>query len=132
MRGRNPSSKALYVWLIMVLVLSVYPFSQVNTSLKRFDLLVHFVVYAITGALFFVTLTESKWNMLKKMPGLLAVALASGYGLAMEYVQSYLPRRTFSLSDAAANALGAAAAVLLIMYLRQRARAGEPGEKGGA
>ena len=110
------SSKALYVWLVTVLVLSTYPNGFLpDIQIKFSDLMVHFILYAVTGALFYVVFKESSFGFLNKYPARLAVSLAALYGFGMEVAQFYIPTRSFSFADAAANALGAAVAVSILV-----------------
>ncbi len=110
------TSKALYVWMATVLVLSTYPNGFLpDIQIKYSDLVVHFILYAVTGALFFVVFKESSFGFLNKHPALMAVALAALYGFGMELAQFYIPTRSFSFADSAANALGAAVAVSILV-----------------
>lgn len=52
--------------------------------------------------------------------GLWAFALAAGYGVVDEVHQSFVPGRSASVFDVAADATGAALAVLLIGYLGKK------------
>ena len=120
---RRSTSRALYVWLVTVLVISTYPSDFFPDILIEFsDLMVHFILYAVTGALFYVVFKESSFGFLNKHPALLAVSLAALYGFGMEVAQFYIPTRSFSLADSAANALGAAVAVSILVYLTRRTR----------
>ncbi len=115
---RRSTSRALYVWLVTVLVISTYPSAFIPAIHIRFsDLLAHFILYAVTGSLFYVVFKESRFGFLSKSPALLAVGLAALYGFGMEVAQFYLPTRSFSLADSAANTLGAAVAVSTLVYL---------------
>ena len=99
----------LGIWFFMVLVVSVMPASGPKTDLPL-DKIVHFVIYGLTSILlfrYFIRKTNSRSAFYK------AVALASIYGAAMEVVQYFLPYRSFSLGDMAANAAGAFLACLM-------------------
>ena len=120
MRGRSPS-KALYIWLITVLVLSTYPDAMIpDIGIEFSDLVVHFILYFVTGALFFVVFRESRFSALNRAPALVAVALAALYGFGMEVAQYYIPGRSYCLADTAANTLGALAAVILMVQITKR------------
>ena len=126
MRGRS-TSKALYVWLVMVLLLSTFPSTMLpDLDIEFSDLFVHFILYAITGALFYVVFRESRFKILNRAPALNAIALAAAYGFGMEVAQFYIPGRSFSYADALANALGAMAAVSL---LAQKMRSKKPADE---
>ncbi len=128
MRGRSPS-KALYMWLITVLALSTYPDAMIpDMGIEFSDLVVHFILYFVTGALFFVVFRESRFSALNRAPALLSIALAAAYGFVMEVAQYYVPGRSYSLADAAANTLGATAAVILMVQITNRR---QPADSGG-
>ena len=93
----------LGIWFLMVLIVSVMPASEPKTDFPL-DKIVHFALYGLTSILlfkYFIRQTNSRIAFLK------AVALASIYGAAMEVVQYFLPYRSFSLGDMAANVAGA-------------------------
>lgn len=99
----------LGLWFFMVLVVSVIPASGPETDLPA-DKLVHFVLYGLTSIFlfrYFIRKTSRRSAFYK------AVALASISGAAMEVVQYFLPYRSFSLGDIAANAAGAFLACLM-------------------
>jgi VanZ family protein len=93
----------LGLWFFLLLVVSVMPVSGPDTDLPA-DKIVHFLLYGLTSILLFRYLT-------KKTNGsgafYKAVAISSIYGAAMEVVQYFLPYRSFSIGDIAANAAGA-------------------------
>jgi VanZ family protein len=121
------TNKALYVWLITVLALSIYPIKGA-IKVQHSDLVAHFILYAVTGALFYIAFRESRFGLLNRSPAVLAILLASLYGFGMEVAQYYVPRRNFSISDSLANTLGAVIAVSLLVWRKQ----GKPQEQDGA
>ena len=105
----------LVIWSFLVLTLSVMPVSGPKTELPV-DKIVHFILYGLTSILlfrFFISKTNSRRALFK------AVAIASIYGAAMEVVQYFLPYRSFSLGDMAANAAGAVLACLIYKKVRR-------------
>ncbi len=109
--------KAVFFWLVMVSVVSLFP-ETVSPVVSGGDKIFHFIIYAITCALFFVELRK---HMKASLAAVLAVSvvLASAYGLAMEFAQTLVKTRSFSLEDALANFLGAAAAAAAIAFIRR-------------
>lgn len=105
----------IIVWLFFIAVLSLYPFKQGPKLIPHADKLIHFAMYAITAALFFSILIK-KTRFKQAM--LFSVLLTVGYGLLLEILQ-YLTGRQASPWDAAANLLGALAAMLYIGYRRR-------------
>ena len=106
----------LILWFGFILIVSVMPVSGPKTDLPT-DKIVHFLFYGITSILLFrhfikkATLNRAFYT---------AVALASIYGAFMEVVQYFLPYRSFSLMDMAANTLGAFSGCLLYMKGKRR------------
>lgn len=91
------------VWLLVVLLLSIIPAGGTQTGFPA-DKIIHFIIYGITAIIFFRVLS------LKMSPTrsiILSLSLASFYGLSMELLQSALPWRECSFSDAVANISGA-------------------------
>src|SRR3990172_4805080 len=96
----------LYVtlWMILILALSVGPPGpKVNELLPYF---VHFLEYAVLGVLI-VRAIAYTWGMAFYSSALFATAVATTYGIGMEFVQSFLPYRSFSVSDMVVNFAGA-------------------------
>ncbi|MDH4230400.1 MAG: VanZ family protein [Nitrospirota bacterium] len=99
----------LTVWFAMILIASVVPVAGVETDLPA-DKVVHFVMYGLTAILLFrfferkTTLTRACYS---------SVAVAALYGAGMEVVQYFLPYRSFSAGDMAANTTGAFLACVL-------------------
>lgn len=110
--------KTILFWLIMVSVISLFP-ERIAPLVYGADKAFHFIIYAITCALFF---TELKKHMKSSLPAVLAVAvvLASAYGLIMEFAQTFVRTRSFSLWDELANFLGAASAAVAIAIVRRK------------
>lgn len=102
--------KALLFWLLMVFVISVYPFENLGRySFDYADNALHFLIYGITCVLLYKVMRLSRRPLLIRTALPLAVVLASAYGLVMEAAQGFVSARTFSLWDEAVNILGALA-----------------------
>ncbi len=100
------------VWLFFVAAFSFIPF---KTRVPHADKLVHFILYAITGLLFFTYLIK-KTSFKNALA--LSIILPVAYGVIIEVAQRYTGR-TPSFADALANAAGAAAAGLFIGMKRK-------------
>lgn len=107
-------------WLLIVLILSVMPVPETDVGPKGLDKFVHFALYGITALLFWRFFYNKTWS--RRKIGLISIVSASLYGLLMEIIQSFLPYRTFSVSDIISNFLGAIFSVTIIltrkMYLK--------------
>lgn len=110
--------KTIAIWLFMVLIISLYPEKR-QFMVYGADKALHFLIYAITCALFFVVIRDRMkgqfWRAL-----VIAVVLSSVYGLLMEMVQGLVKVRQFSLWDAVANSLGATATAVFLAVKRMR------------
>lgn len=106
----------LILWFGFILIGSVIPASGPKTDLPV-DKIVHFVLYGMTSIFLFrhfikkATVTRAFY---------LSVAIASMYGAAMEVLQYFLPYRSFSIGDMAANALGAFTGCAVYMKGKRR------------
>lgn len=109
----------LLLWLLIVLILSIIPVPETDVGPKDLDKVVHFVIYGITAMIFwrfFYNKTQSHRKI-----GLISIVAASIYGLLIEIIQSFLPYRSFSVSDIISNFLGAIFSVTVLtkkMYLK--------------
>lgn len=103
----------LIIWLIIIFVLSVIPVPGPKTAMPV-DKVEHFIIYGLTAVFFYRYLRP---KTIKAKAGFESVAIASAYGAAIEVVQYFLPYRSFSLGDIAANTLGALAfCMIYIMW----------------
>jgi len=74
----------------------------------------HFVGYAILGALVYRGLAAARWSGVTEAAAFVAWTLSALYGVTDEFHQHFVHGRSPALDDWAADALGAAAAVVLV------------------
>lgn len=110
--------KTLILWLVIVLVLSVYPFEGSGMRFAYADKVLHFIIYGITSVLLYTVLVGMP--SFKRWALVLSVIIASAYGLSMEALQGAVATRDFSLLDAAANTLGAISGAIFIIVRRRK------------
>lgn len=98
-----------------------------STVPSRYSTLGHFSVYAVLGALYLLALP-------REMPVgrriLIAVALASLYGVSDEFHQSFVPGRTPDPADWAMDTIGAltgASAAMVVIHQASTSRLGPRG-----
>jgi VanZ family protein len=104
----------LSVWLFSIFILSVMPVSRSVSDLPE-DKIAHVLMYALTSILLFRYYSEKK----PVISSFYTSAAVSGlYGAAMEVVQFFLPHRSFSVLDMAANVLGAFMGLLLYITVQ--------------
>jgi len=101
-----------YLWLLVVLFLSVYNFSGVEAP-KNSDKVVHYIIYFITALITYIY--SLRFITDRKLLVFVSVIFASFYGLLMECIQYFLPYRSFSLGDEFANISGAVAFGIIIL-----------------
>lgn len=98
------------VWpAIAVLMLKPLPFGLIS----RTDLLGHFLLFA--------AMTAAVLAFARSRAQIIALAvLSTGYGLALEFAQAYVPGRTFDAADVLANAFGGITGCLCALILLGR------------
>ena len=104
----------LTLWFGFILIISVMPASGPKTDLPA-DKIIHFVFYGMT-AIFLFRYFEKKATVNRAFYA--SVAFTSMYGAAMEVLQYFLPYRSFSLVDMAANTLGAFSGCVLYTNMK--------------
>lgn len=107
----------LIIWLITIFIASVISIS-VPKTVHNADKVVHFVLYGLTSIFFYRYFIKAS-SINKSI--LLSILCASAYGGALELLQHFLPRRTFSFGDMAANAAGAVLGCLVYATIRHSA-----------
>lgn len=102
-------------WMGAIFGLSSLPGSAVP---GRFGTLAHFVMYAVLGALYLIALPtpRQRWRAV-----IVAVALASLYGVTDEFHQSFVPGRTPDVVDWLVDTAGATTAAIALHAWRSRA-----------
>ena len=115
---RRTIAVAAVAWMVVIFALSSRPGSAVP---GRFGSLGHFVLYSILGALYLLALPRLQpwWRA-----ALLAVLLASAYGVTDEFHQSFVPDRTPDVVDWLVDTVAAATAALAVSaWLRRTPKA---------
>ena len=113
-------------WACLIFILSSIPGRSLpNIGALNHDKLLHATVYAVLGGLCFVA---AKKTFATGPTGIVvvAVAIATLYGLTDEFHQLFVPGRSADLQDAAADATGAlaGACVALGLLARKSAKTG--------
>lgn len=99
--------------MALIFGLSALPGSAVP---GRFGTLAHFGLYAVLGALYLTALPGN--DRRPWLAALLALALASAYGVTDEFHQSFVPGRVPDVSDWLVDTAGALTAVLAMVLVR--------------
>jgi VanZ family protein len=113
------------VWLLIVLVLTLIPgpaIPDVGFSF-RIDKIVHFFLFGIQMVLTAYTL--EKHALLKGAPSrpiLVSAIFSIAAGIGIEFLQRFVPGRSFSGLDIVANTIGVGIGYYVFRYLKKRNR----------
>jgi VanZ family protein len=92
--------------------------------LPYFDKVLHFVAYALLGALFLRAFKTSRIKNNIKLMVILSVLLSSLYGISDEIHQYFVPYRDADLMDVLADTLGGLMGVYIYQALAGKISAG--------
>ena len=125
----SPKAKSFtYYWLplitycLLIYIQSDRPSPENLPSFEFSDKLLHFVAYAVMGALFYRAYQTLPVKNNIQLLMLLSMISASLYGISDEIHQSFVPFRDAQLSDAIADTLGAVCGVCLYHWWRYSER----------
>lgn len=113
------------VWLLIVLVLTLIPgpaIPDVGFSF-RIDKIVHFFLFGIQMVLSAYAL--EKHTLLKGAPArpiLVSAIFSIAAGIGIEFLQRFVPGRSFSVLDMVANTIGVGIGYYVFRYLKKRNR----------
>ena len=116
----------ILLYCLLIFIQSSYPSPKIETNVPQFDKMLHFLGYALLGALFLRAFLTSSMNHRLILIFLLSVLFSGLYGISDEIHQSFVPFRDASVMDALADIIGSAfgAAVFMLWfksYLKKRA-----------
>jgi VanZ family protein len=108
-------------WSLTVVALTLIPGEQIpNVPVFGIDKLVHIFIFGLMMTLTAVGLYKSSFYTSIKRPTLIAVVYSIGFGMIIEFIQPYIPGRSFSLFDILANVMGVALGYGLYVFLRRK------------
>jgi VanZ family protein len=84
----------------------------------------HFIGYALLAALVVRAVARGRWPGVTPRAAAIAWILSTAYGITDEWHQGFVPGRSPAIDDWIADALGAAAAVLLVLAVARLRRFG--------
>jgi VanZ family protein len=120
-RASRIAALASLGWMALIFGLSSLPGGSIPVT--GLSVQGHFVLYAVLGGLYFLALFP---RLAPRTAAIVALTLASLYGITDEFHQSFVPGRTPQVSDWLVDTLGAALAVLALWWaMSRRARLGK-------
>jgi hypothetical protein len=127
---RTGRTRALWVaallWMGVIFALSSLPGGSMPAG--DYGSLGHFTVYAVLGALYFLAVRDQRGSW---MAVVIAVAMASVYGVTDEFHQSFVPGRMPDPADWMMDTFGAfVGAAVTLGVLTWRERLGATDENG--
>ena len=114
----------IIIYCLFIFIQSSYPSIKSAPELPYFDKVLHFVGYALLGALFLRAFKTSRIKNNVKLVVILSILLSSLYGISDEIHQYFVPYRDADLMDVLADTLGGIMGVYLYQALAGKISAG--------
>jgi VanZ family protein len=92
----------------LIFIQSSHPSPDITPRWPYFDKVLHFIAYALLGALFLRAFNITRIKHHLKLIIILSIILSSLYGISDEIHQSFVPFRTADVMDALADIIGSA------------------------
>ena len=96
----------IILYCLLIFIQSSYPSIERTPELPYLDKVLHFVAYALLGALFLRAFKTSRIKDNLKFMLILSVFLSFLYGISDEIHQHFVPYRSADLMDVLADMLG--------------------------
>jgi VanZ family protein len=117
-------STQLYIgWIILIGLLTLVPgkaLPQIDWNFLSLDKIIHFTIFSIMTFLGSISFTNRSGLNRIIFPILISFLIAILYGAMLEYLQSYIPDRTFDYADLAANIGGSVGGLVLFSFYNTR------------
>lgn len=111
MINRQRFIQLFIIWYVLIWVVSSIPSKAlINIDKLSMDKLAHFFVYLVLGILYNRVMQTSKVKRKHRIPGYVLLLISASLE---EYHQKWIPGRSVSVYDLAANSLGLFTALLL-------------------
>lgn len=110
------------IWSLIILVLTLTPGRTVpSVSIEGLDKAVHFILF---GILMFLTLKglvkQKNISTFNYNPYIVSFAFCLFYGIFIEFLQLYIPGRSFSSYDIMANSAGILTSYFFFYFIYER------------
>jgi len=103
-------------WMAVIFYASSVPGDEI--TIHVWDKLLHLGVYSVLGICFLLATANGRRSQVTVKAAVLAVLLATAYGVTDEFHQNFTPERTPDVMDVLADTLGATVGVTAIGVLR--------------
>ena len=114
----------ILIYCLLIFIQSSYPSIKSAPELPHIDKVLHFVAYALLGALFLRAFKTSRIKNNVKLMLILSVLLSSLYGISDEIHQYFVPHRDADLMDVLADMLGGIMGVYIYQAITRKISAG--------
>ena len=114
----------IIIYCLLIFIQSSYPSIKSAPELPHIDKVLHFVAYALLGALFLRAFKTSRIKNNVKLMVILSVLLSSLYGISDEIHQYLIPYRDADLMDVLADTLGGIMGVYIYQAIAGKISAG--------
>lgn len=133
--GRQPNFKIqlknfliywfpIILYCLLIFIRSSYPSFKNAPELPYIDKMLHFVAYALLGALFLRAFKTSRIKNNLKLMLILSFVLSSLYGISDEIHQYFVPYRDADFMDVLADMLGGIMGVYIYQAMARKISAG--------
>ena len=114
-------------WALLIFAGSSVPASSLpDSAIWRWDKLIHFTIYAVFTFLVHRAFAhQTRVMLLARRAALTTLFAVVAFGFSDEFHQYFVPGRTASIFDVAADAAGAIAVILVILWLGRAQRSAD-------
>jgi VanZ family protein len=114
----------IILYCLLIFIQSSYPSIERTPELPHLDKMLHFVAYALLGALFLRAFKTSRIKNNARFILILSVLLSFLYGISDEIHQHFVPYRSADLMDVLADMLGGLMGVYIYHAIAGKTTAG--------
>ena len=114
----------IIICYLIIFIQSSYPSIKTTPELPHIDKMLHFVAYALLGALFLRAFKTSRIKNNVKLMLILSILCSSLYGISDEIHQYFVPYRDADLMDVLADMLGGIMGVYIYQAIAGKTSAG--------
>jgi len=107
------------IWFIIIIYLMIFYKSNSNIiSFYYSDKIIHFILFFIQSTLITKTYIARNFKSNKLMPKIIFYFLI--FCFCIEFIQIYLPYRSFELLDLTSNLIGSLSGAFFVFYLESK------------